>query len=232
MKKLLIGLLALSSISYAKTQTRSDLERKLDTLNIPSDKVTPLISEEKLYSVNSRYSSLRRRAEVTIFGANNFTSDSHIDSTMGGTSFRFHINDKWSIGYRYSEYNNELSEAGQKLFERDEVLPDTDFAIKSTEAFINYNTMYGKLRLTSSTVAYFDQYVSLGYGKISLGNGEVQFYTADVGFAFWVGKKFSARIGVHNELYEQKKINGSENVHNAQGYLSFGYLFGEGSRSI
>jgi outer membrane beta-barrel protein len=232
MKKLLIGLLALSSLSFASTETRSDLERKMDTLNIPSDKVTPLISEEKLYSVNSRYSSLKQRFEVSFFGASNLTPDSHIDSTMGGGTVRFHVNDKWSLGYRYSEYNNELTEGGEKLFERDEVLPDTDYAIKSNDAFINYNTVYGKLRLTSNTVAYFDQYISLGYGKIALGNGETQFYSIDVGLALWIGKKMSARFGVNNQLYEQHKLNGAENVHNAQGYVSFGYLFGEGSSRI
>jgi hypothetical protein len=51
-------------------------------------------------------------------------------------------------------------------------------------------------------------------------------YTADTGFSFWLGKKMSLRTGLKNEFYQQQKINGPENVHNAMGYLEFGYLFG------
>jgi outer membrane beta-barrel protein len=232
MKKLLIGALAINSLAFAATETRSDLEKKLDSLNIPSDIVTPLVSEENLYAINNRYSSLVSRFEITAFGANNFSSDSHLESTLGGADVRYHFTDKWSVGYRYSKYANKLSEAGKRLFDRDEVLPDTDYPIKSNEGFVNFNTTYGKIRLTMDTVAYFDQYISLGYGRIGLGNGEANLYSADLGFAFWIGKKMSARVGVRNEFYIQQKINGDENVHHAQGYIALGYLFGEGRTSL
>ena len=39
----------------------------------------------------------------------------------------------------------------------------------------------------------------------------------------------SARVGAKNEFYKQDKINGDESVHNVQGYIEFGYLFGKGS---
>lgn len=233
MKKLSLVIITSSCMNFSfAAPTRSDLEKKLDTLNIPSDKVSSLVSQEKLYSVNDRYSSLQKRFELTAFGANNFSSDDHIDSTLGGADLRFHYNAKWSAGLRYSEYNNKLSSAGEKLFKQDQVVPDTDYAIKSNEVFVNYNTIYGKLRLTADTVVYFDHYISIGYGNISLGNGETQLYTADSGFSFWFGKKFSSRIGMRNEFYLQQKINGEDSVSSLQGYASFGYLFGEGSRSL
>ena len=119
-----------------------------------------------------------------------------------------------------------MSGAGEKLFDEEKILPDTDYAIKSTEGFVNFNTVYGKIRLTQSTIVYFDHFVALGYGNVSLGNGEAQMYTADTGFSFWLGKKMSLRTGLKNEFYQQQKINGPENVHNAMGYLEFGYLFG------
>ncbi|MFT6630173.1 MAG: outer membrane beta-barrel protein [Bacteriovoracaceae bacterium] len=227
MKKILGISIVLVSLSGFAT---SDLEKKLDSLNIPSDKVTPLVSEENLISVNSRYSSLNKRNEITLIGANNFNADSHMDTKQIGATYRFHINSRWSVGARYTEYQNKLSAAGDKLFEKQNLLPDSDFAVKSTDGFINFNTVYGKLRLTSNTIVYFDQYVSLGYGKVALSQGEAQMYTADLGFAFWLGKHASSRIGVKNELYEQHKLNGADNVHNAMGYIEIGYLFGEGAR--
>ena len=135
-----------------------------------------------------------------------------------------------SVGARYSEYENKLSGAGEKLFDQQKLLPDTDFAVKSSEGYLNFNTVYGKLRLTQSTIVYFDHYVALGYGHIALGNGETKMYTADTGLAFWLGKKASLRAGLKNELYRHKKVNGRENVHNVMGYLEFGFLFGGGTR--
>ena len=231
MKKLLILTLILSSNVFAKDENKkSELESKLESLNIPSDKVTPLVSEDKIYAVNQRYSSLTNRHEFTLFGANNFNADSHLETTMSGATYRYHINGKWSVGARYSEYFNKLSSSGEQLFQSEKILPDTDFAIKSTEGFLNFNTFYGKIRFTKETIVYFDQYISLGYGNIQLAEDETQMYSVDLGFAFWIGKHMSTRFGMKNESYTQNKVKGKQNVHNAMGYLEFGYLFGEGSR--
>lgn len=233
MKYLILGLL-ISTIAFAKEKKaelqKSNLEKKLEALNIPSDKVTPIVSRDKLFSVNQRYSSLRQRFEFTMFGANNFTADSHLETTMTGATMRYHFNGRWSIGARYSEYFNQLSEAGKELFRNAQKLPDTDYAIKSTEGFINFNTVYGKLRLTQDTIVYFDHYISLGYGNIQLAEEETQMYSVETGFAFWIGKNFSSRFGVKSESYTQQKLSGDENVHNMMGYAEIGYLFGEGSR--
>ena len=228
MKKIIfLGLLITCSSIFAATE-KSDLSKKLESLNIPSDKVTPLVSEEKLYVVNKRYSSLTNRHELSMAGGKNFNADSHLDSTLVSAAYRYHINSDWSVGARYSEYQNELSSSGEKLYDDKKLLPDSDYALKSSEIFVNYNTIYGKLRLTSDTIVYFDQYVSLGYGEISLANGETQNYIADLGFSFWIGKHMNARVGARNEFYQQQKLNGDSDVHTVQGYLEFGYLFGEG----
>lgn len=224
---ILLGLVANSCLLFAATE-KSDLSKRLESLNIPSDKVTPLVSEEKLYVVNKRYSSLTNRHEISFQGGKNFNADAHLESTLVSAAYRYHINSDWSLGARYSEYHNELSESGEKLFDDRKILPDSDYALKSSELFVNYNTVYGKLRLTKDTIVYFDQYISLGYGMISLANGETQNYIADLGFSFWIGRHMSARIGAKNELYRQQKLNGDKNVHNVQGYIEFGYLFGKG----
>ena len=65
MKKISFLILTLSLSSFASTE---NLEGKLNSLNVPSDKVTPLVSTEKLYIVNQRYSSLDKRFEVSFSG--------------------------------------------------------------------------------------------------------------------------------------------------------------------
>jgi len=229
MKNFLIAsLITVSFSSFA--QSSSELELKLDALNVPDDKVTPVISEDKLYVVNTRYSSLINRHEIGLMGANNFTSDSHLTTQNVSGTYRYHINGKFGLGLRYSRFTNKLTSAGQKLFADKKILPDTDYALNSKEIFVNYNTIYGKLRLTEDSVVYFDQYASLGAGKIKLASGEKNVFSLDLGFAFWLGQHGSSRFGLKNEFYKQQQLSGARNVHNVVGYLELGYLFGSGDR--
>lgn len=234
MKLLLISLLTMTAFAAEAEQksktNMDDLERRLDLLNVPDDRVTPVIEKEKFKIINKRYSSLNNRHEIDVMGGNDFNADSHMTTRQVGLSYRYHINQDWSLGYRYTEYQNELSDAGQKLFDEENILPDKDYADKSNDIFVNYNTIYGKFRLGSERVVYFDQYVALGYGDMALASGNTQFYLLDLGVALWLGKNYSARFGLKNEFYEQSQVNGTQNIHNAMGYVSFGYLFGEGSR--
>lgn len=227
MKKIICLTLALSSLSaFAKT----DLEKKLDALSIPDDKVTPALSRDKLHIVNTRYSSLTNRHEFTLAGSNNFNSESHLETKQGFATYRYHINSKWSVGLKHSIYNNVLSSSGKRLFKDKSLLPDSDFAYKSTELLGTYNGLYGKLRWSTDTVVYFDQYFTLGYGDIELESGPTKTYSLDLGMAFWIGKHMSTRFGVKNEFYKQTKLTGNETAYNTMGYIEFGYLFGEGNQ--
>lgn len=223
MKRIVLTLLVLNSFS-ALAQT--PLDEKLDSLNIPDDKVMSVISDDQLYAVNSRYSVLNKRHEVTLFGANNFNSDSHLETQEGGATYRFHMNDTVSFGLRYTQYKNTLSDAGETLHDKESLLPDTDYAHRATDLFVNFNTIYGKMRLTKKRVLYFDQYIALGYGNITLASGETKLINLDLGFSFWVGKNWSARAGLRNEFYTQKQKLETRDIHNAIGYLEVGYLFG------
>ena len=229
MNKIVLIFLVIASSTLA-AQEMTELEKKLDALNIPDDKVTTVVSDDKLYIVNTRYSSLVNRHEVTLQGANNFTADSHLSTQQAALAYRYHLNSDWSFGLRYTRYTNKLTGAGQKLFEDKKIVPDTDFAKNSKELLVNYNTIYGKLRWSNETVVYFDQYVSLGGGKIALASGDTNLYFADLGFSFWIGNHMSSRIGLKNEFYEQTQLSGARSIHNGVGYIEFGYLFGSGDR--
>lgn len=222
--------LTLNAKAENATEAGAGLEQKLDALNIPDDKITTVLSEDKFYIVNTRYSSLVNRHELTFQGGNNFIADSHLNTQNLAFSYRYHLNGKWSFAGRYTRYTNKLTDAGQRLFNDKKVLPDTDYAFNSQEIFVNYNTIYGKLRWSSETVVYFDQYVAAGGGKIKLASGKNNLYFLDLGLSFWLGKHMSSRIGFKNEFYKQTQLFGSRNVHNGIGYLEFGYLFGSGDR--
>lgn len=228
--QLAILTLGLYSFSSQAQQTGGDLEGKLDALNIPDDKVSPVLSREQLYIVNTRYSSLINRHEFTIQGAYDFTADSHLDVSQAAASYRYHLNSDWSFGLRYTRYSNKLTGAGQRLLDDQRLVPDTDYALNAQEIFATYNTIYGKLRWSKDTVVYFDQYISIGAGKIELASGKTNLGLVDLGLAFWLGKHMSARMGVKNEFYNQILRQGEDLQHNAMGYIEFGYLFGSGDR--
>ncbi len=228
-KKILLAAALISSMK-AFAQESSELEKKLDALNIPDDKVTKVLSEDKLYIVNTRYSSLVNRHEFTLQGANNFTADSHLSTQETALSYRYHLNSTWSTGLRYTRYTNKLTDAGQRLFDDKKILPDTDYAMNGQELFLNFNTIYGKLRWTENTVVYFDQYIALGGGRVKLASGKKNMGFADLGFSFWLGSHGSARVGMKNEFYKQTQLTGARNIHNGIGYIEFGYLFGSGDR--
>jgi outer membrane beta-barrel protein len=224
--KLLLSLLILTTTALAE-----DLKKELENLNVPNDRVTPLLSEDQLYVVNERYSSLTNRHELSMQLGNNFTAPSHMISTQRGLSYRYHLNPKWSFGARYVQINNQLSDSGQQLLQLNELVPDTDYATDSMDIFASFNTTYGKLRIGSNQVVYFDQYIALGAGTINMGNGTERMLNLDVGFDFWIGKNYSLRLGIKNEFFEYTKLSGARaNRYNAQGYLGFGYLFGSGDR--
>ncbi len=205
------------------------LEEKLRQLHIPDDEISPTLSEEQLQIVNTRYSSLINRHEVTLRGAHNFTSEGHLRVRQAALSYRYHLNDRWSFGLRYVRHSNKLSKDGDFLLSQQKIVPDTDYALNAQELFASYNTIYGKLRWSERRVVYFDQYISLGGGQIELASDRTQHAFVDLGFVFWPSRWGSLRVGIKNEMYEQIKRSGENFRYNAVGYLEFGYLFGMGN---
>ncbi|MFT6071360.1 MAG: outer membrane beta-barrel protein [Bacteriovoracaceae bacterium] len=228
MKKMItLFALFLSPLAFG---AETSLDKKLDDLNIPDDQVTPVLSQDNFYIVNTRYSSLINRHEIGVQGSHNLTADSHLDVKQISGSYRYHLNSKWSFGLRYNHYSNKLTQAGQRLLDDQKIVPDQDFAYNSQEIFATYNTIYGKLRWSSETVVYFDQFISVGGGQIELASGKSNHALVDLGLAFWIKKHGSMRVGVRNELYNQVKLSGENLKYNAMGYIEFGFLFGDGDR--
>ena len=229
--KLVVTVFFLLFCSQIHPQQSSDLSKKLDSLRIPDDKVIPFIGKEQLYVVNTRYSSLLRRHEITLKGGNNFTSKNHLQNRDVALTYRFHISDRWSLGLRTTTYFNKLNSSGEALLRDKKILPDTDFAKNAQEIFVNYNTIYGKLRWSTDSVVYFDQYVALGGGQINLASGKEIIGSIDLGFAAWIGNNTSFRIGIKNEGHYQNLIReGRSFQYKSIGYLEIGYLFGKGDR--
>jgi outer membrane beta-barrel protein len=212
---------SLPLFTYAST-----LETELNSLAIPQDQAAVSVAKDKLYSVQGRFSPLKNRHEFSLSLGKNVNQDGNLVSNQWGGIYRYHINDKWAVGGNYFRMNNELSSSGKKLLSDKGIVPDRDFITQQTDLMAEYNLFYGKLRFDMEQVTYFDQYIGLGAGQLSLGQGNATAAVVDLGIAFWIGKKMSARMGMKNDFYREQNLSGSTNVHNMVGYFAFGYLLG------
>lgn len=217
---------ALTLLSLSAIAAPSKLESELEALAVPVDKALVSTTKDKLYSIQERLSPLTNRHEFGLIGGRNLNQDGSIVSTQLGGLYRYHINGKWALGLNHSRMNNELSATGKKLVSEQNVVPDRDFIVSQTDLVGEYNLFYGKMRLDLDQVVYFDQFWNVGVGQVELGNSNATALVIDAGFAFWMGKMMSARIGLKNDFFKEQNLNGETNVHNMVGYLSLGILLG------
>jgi outer membrane beta-barrel protein len=217
---------ALALLSLSAIAAPSKLESELEALAVPVDKALVSTTKDKLYSIQERLSPLSNRHEFGLIGGRNLNQDGSIVSTQLGGLYRYHINGKWALGLNHFRMNNELSATGKKLVSEQNVVPDRDFIVSQTDLVGEYNLFYGKMRFDLDQVVYFDQFWNVGVGQVELGNSNATALVIDAGFAFWMGKMMSARIGLKNDFFKEQNLNGETNVHNMVGYLSLGILLG------
>lgn len=226
MKKTFLALTLLSFATAQAATTSTPLEKELDTLAVPADTAMVSTAKDKLYAIQTRYSPLAGRNEFAVTGGKNFNQDGSVDSNQYGAIYRYHMTDKWAVGMNYYKMNNTLSSSGKKLVNEKGVLPDRDYVNHQIDAMVEYNLFYGKMRFSPEKVVYFDQYWGVGAGQVTLGNSTTTAAVLDLGIAFWMGHRGSLRMGLKNDFYKEKNLNGTTSVHNMVGYLAFGFLFG------
>lgn len=223
MKNILITLLVLGSLNaFADESTES----KLSELSLPSNVAPAIITQEKLYSVQSRYNDLTQKSEVTLGYSNNFKGNSFVNMTEVDLGYRFHFNDLWSIGVSGAYGFNSFTKDSTTLFVDKKILPDAALVKYRGNLTVGRNLFYGKFRLSMDEVLYFDQYITVGPGMITTQYETSPSAVMDIGMAFWTGKRMSFRFGFQNEFYNEKRLTSSGLEHHLLGHLNIGYTFG------
>jgi len=228
MKKIYIGLVLLvfGSQVAAVNASETSLEDQLEALTLPSNQSPVSVSQESLYAIQTRYVPLKKKSELSVGLARNFTGNGLVNSNQFNLGYRFHLSNDWSISANGSYVFNSLSASGQVLLSNFKVLPDTPYVKYRTDLMANYNVFYGKFRLSMDQVLYFDQYVSLGAGNMFLNYGNELAAVADVGFVFWIGKSGTIRIGVKDYLYSETRIQDRATANHVLAHLDIGFLLG------
>ena len=227
MKYLLIILTFLVTV-LNHADANKGLQKELESLEIPENTPGSFVAEEKIYSVQNRHSSLKRRFELSLAGLDQFTDTGFVSSREVALGTRYYINSKWSVGASYSYAFNELTEATDNFFNLEGVLPKVSYTKSRIDATVRYLLFYGKFRLSMDRVLYFDHYISLGPSLNILDTGNYPGAAAETGIMFWLGQNWNVLVGVKNYSFFKDSLNGNDRefVNQAKIYLSAGFLFG------
>ena len=228
----LFGISAFSDVPMNPTPADESLSQALEKLEMPANQsAAGNLSSEKLYSVQTRYNPLRFKHEIAVGVGRGLVGSSFLNTNNLELGYRFHFSDRLSLGLQGGYYTNSFNDSGKRLFEQVELVPDVAYEKYRLDAMISFNAFYGKFRVSMDQVFYFDQYVSLGGGQVWLSTQNSPEAAGEIGFVFWMGKRWSSRLGVRDYYYNEARALSTDNVNHVFVFLNFGILLGGGEGS-
>tara|TARA_B100000749_G_scaffold280223_1_gene275438 strand:+ start:141973 stop:142704 length:732 start_codon:yes stop_codon:yes gene_type:complete len=214
----LIAAILLAVPSYAARTSKKSASESMNSLGADKDilkKVRSYKSRHKVRVVQKRAVDRDLRLELGInYGA--YSGGSAYTNTTGlGGLIDFHITPKWSLGVRYTKFDNSLNSEGQEIFDRnsglvlaDEVnstnLPSVDRPLEAQYAVLSWYPLYGKLNFFDSAVAQFDIYTLIGGGQVKLDSGSSSAMIYGGGLGVWLSNHFSTRLEVNYQTYKDQ----------------------------
>ncbi len=219
------SILTVASVLAADEAT---LEEQLQTLAIPENELAGEIPKEQLYAVQSRFSPLKGRFETSVGGAYTLAGERFLNSSDIHGALRYHLSDRWNLALTGSYVFNTMSESAANLFQEYGRFPDIAYAKSRVDLTVGHHLFYGKFRLSMEQTLYFDYFVALGAGRVDLNTGSQFAAVASTGFAFWLGKHWSSRLGVETYVYNEQRVLSRGLVEHLMSHLDIGYVFGGG----
>jgi len=205
-----------------KSNARNDsVLSSIDSLgsNRPlAEKAKAIDGNNKVSVVQNRLVDRNLRLELGVSYGLISGGDSYINSQNLGFMADFHIIPQLSIGARHSEYYNELTSEGKRVFDDAQkkqaagdpyTRPDVDYPLSSTMGVLTVYPLYGKLNFFNIGVTQFDIYLMGGYGQMRLSSGNSGTWTGGGGVGIWWTNLLSSRIEVRHQGYEDKIYTGS-----------------------
>ncbi len=214
------------AVSGAVPEATKSLEEELGALGTPGNQAPAGVTGEQLYSVQSRFSPLRRRHELAVGAGNNFSADSFQISRSVDASYRFYLTNRLFLGLSGSLVFNRLTAGGEFAFNVLNRPPDLAVTFFRSDLVLGYHLFYGKFRVSMDSVFYFDHYVAIGPGMVGLEFGNRFGPVLDTGIVAWFNRSFSVRLGVKDYIFNEPKRVSQGLVNNFVGYLQAGFVFG------
>ncbi len=147
--------------------------------------------------------------------------DTYLETRNWGANLDFHITPRWSLGLRYNDNKNALTDEGQRVWDAaavklangdaDVAAPNVAFPIRSYMAMINWYPIYGKVSWFESAVSQFDFYLTAGGGQVEWRNffedGTSPIFTGGAGVGVWINSWLTSRLEVRYQNYKDRVGN-------------------------
>lgn len=153
--------------------------------------------------------------------------DTYLETRNWGANFDFHMTPRWSLGLRYNDNKNSLTDEGQRVYntaaakkqagETDYVVPDVAFPLRSYMAMVNWYPIYGKVSWFESAVSQFDFYFTAGGGQVQWKNGSDEtgtsaIFTGGAGVGVWINSWLTSRLEVRYQNYKDRVASGDRTI--------------------
>lgn len=242
---IIVTLLAAFSVQAKSKDVRSSIQNRAKVIDVDQQlnglgsneeiikKARALQPHNNMSIVQKRQVDRHLRLEVGgSFGLVN-GGDSYVDTRNWGGQVDFHINPRWSVGLRYFDYKNELTNEGKRVFDQAVLAqqqnqlspaPSIDFPLRSYMAMLNWYPVYGKVSWLESAVSQFDFYLTAGGGQIDLNSGHSTIYSGGAGMAMWINSWLTSRIEVRYQNYKDRISTGDRNIDSMVLQLGIGFM--------
>jgi outer membrane immunogenic protein len=214
-----------------------DLSKDFDSLGgneMLLKKAKALDPKNRVSIVQKRVVDRRLRLEIGANYGGVVGGDSYMQTQTLGGNLDFHITPRWSIGGRYYNHFNSLTNEGRQVFDNartartnfgtDYQLPSIDYPLQSALGVVSFYPIYGKTNLFDLSVVQFDIYMLAGYGQVKLNSGWTDTMTAGGGFGFWLTQYLASRLEGRWQTYEDSSYAGSRRLDIGVMTVSLGLL--------
>lgn len=151
--------------------------------------------------------------------------DSYVNTNNLGGQLELHMNPRWSIGARYYNSANSLTNEGKRQMDRaaaasangDEwSFSEVSYAKNTYFGTLSFYPIYGKMNLFDWAISQFDLYLIAGVGQVQLANlnntWTTSTWTAGTGIGAWLTSWFSTRMEIRYQSYQDKITSGPRNL--------------------
>lgn len=161
-------------------------------------------------------------------------ADSYVDTANWGAQIDYHINPRWSLGVRYYDSRNQLTNEGKRVYEDAKAkqaanlphtFPDIDYQLSSYMAVVNWYPIYGKVSWLESSVSQFDFYFVAGGGQTKLNSNTTSpIYTGGAGVGIWWNNRITSRLEVRYENYKDQVVSGKRSIDSVVAQIGIGFM--------
>lgn len=214
----------------------TDEFNKLGTNKAIMERAKKLNSKNRYQIVQNRIVDRDNRLELSGQIGMVAGGDAYYDTYNYGGALDFHFNPKFSVGARYYQHSNALTNEGERVYSQAAAQNAVngiftrpaidDYPIATTIGVLNWYPMYGKFNFLDQKTFQFDFYLLAGGGTVKLNeSGQVPTYTGGAGVGLWLTQHVSTRAEIRYQGYQEDSSSDNRQMHLTIGTLSLGVMF-------